>query len=100
MTAVREVGRAVTAPLGAPSGQVDAFIEVPFYLGERRLYPDGLIRVARGQRSFTALVEVKTGTNKLEADQLEAYLDIAREHGYDAVLTISNEIPAIPGTHP
>ncbi len=30
MTAVREFGRALTAPLGAPAGQVEAFIEVPF----------------------------------------------------------------------
>src|SRR3954470_8807569 len=82
MTAVREFGRAVTSPLGAPAGAIETFIEVPFELGERRLYPDGLIRVARGQRSWTALVEVKTGTNKLEATQLEAYLDIAREAGF------------------
>ena len=31
---------------------------------------------------------------------LENYLDIAREQGFDAVLTISNEIPAIAAQHP
>ncbi len=36
----------------------------------------------------------------LAAEQLENYLDIAREQGYDAVLTISNEIPAVAGQHP
>src|SRR3954463_13932 len=100
MTSVREFGRAITSRVGAPAGTVETYIEVPFQLGERRLYPDGLIRVTRGQRSWTALVEVKTGTNKLETPQLEAYLDIAREAGFDAVLTISNEIPSMPGTHP
>src|SRR3954447_21005062 len=64
MTSVREFGRAITGPLGAPSGAHEAYIEVPFELGERRVYPDGLIRVTRGQRSWTALVEVKTGANK------------------------------------
>ncbi|WP_203433700.1 hypothetical protein [Jiangella asiatica] len=34
------------------------------------------------------------------AEQLENYLDIARDHGFDAVLTISNEIPAVAGQHP
>jgi hypothetical protein len=43
---------------------------------------------------------VKTGTNRLEPQQLETYLDIAREHGFNALLTISNEIPAVAGQHP
>ena len=100
MTAVREYGRALTQTLGAPAGRLETFIEVPFLLGEARCYPDGLLRVHRGARVWTALVEVKTGGNVLEAGQLENYLDIAREQGFDAVLTISNEIPATPGQHP
>lgn len=100
VSAVREFGRALVKPLGAPAGVIETYIEVPFLLGERKLYPDGLIRVSRGTRSWTALVEVKTGSNALQAEQLENYLDIAREQGYDAVLTISNEIPAVAGQHP
>ncbi|WP_225755276.1 hypothetical protein [Actinotalea sp. Marseille-Q4924] len=100
MTSVKEFGRSLTKPFGAPAGSVDTYIEVPFVLGEKRLYPDGLIRVSRGQRTWTALVEVKTGNNALVAEQLENYLDIARERSYDAVLTISNEIPAVDGQHP
>ncbi|MBU4214017.1 MAG: hypothetical protein KJ792_05100 [Actinobacteria bacterium] len=100
MSAVREYGRSLTRPFGAPAGAVETFIEVPFLLGERKLYPDGLIRVSRGQRTWTALVEVKTGSNLLVAEQLENYLDVAREQGYDALLTISNEIPAVAGQHP
>ncbi len=100
MTAVREFGRSFTARFGAPAGPVEAFIEVPFDVGDKTLYPDGLLRVIRGKKTWTALVEVKTGKNCLAAAQLEAYLDIAREQGFDAVITVSNEIPAIPGTHP
>jgi hypothetical protein len=100
LSAVKEFGRGFVQPFGAPSGTIECFIEVPFVLGERRLYPDGLIRVSRGAKSWTALVEVKTGPNQLAAEQLENYLDIAREHGYDAVITISNEIPAVAGQHP
>ncbi len=65
-----------------------------------RCYPDGLIRLTRGTNTYTALVEVKTGTNPLEAQQLENYLDIAREQGFDALITISNETPAQAGQHP
>ena len=100
LAAVKEFGRAFAKPFGAPAGAMECYIEVPFTLGERRLYPDGLIRVSRGSRSWTALVEVKTGPNVLMTEQLENYLDIARENGFDAVITISNEIPAIAGQHP
>ena len=100
MSSVREFGRAITQPLGAPAGTVQTFIEVPFPLGDKQYFPDGLIRITRGQRQWTALVEVKTGGNQLQTDQLEHYLDIAREQGFDAVITISNEIPPMAGQHP
>lgn len=100
MASVKEFGRALTGPLGAPAGRLETFIEVPFALGEKKIFPDGLIRVARGKKLWTALVEVKTGTNELATDQLENYLDVARENGYDALITISNEIPPSIGQHP
>ncbi|GGB91270.1 hypothetical protein [Knoellia flava] len=98
--AVKEFNRALLKPLGAPAGAVECYIEVPFMLGEKKVFPDGLIRVSRGTKTWTALVEVKTGSNELTTEQLENYLDVAREQGFDALLTISNEIPAIAGQHP
>lgn len=100
ISAVREFGRVLTQPYGAPAGPVQTFIEVPFKLGDKQLFPDGLISVSRGQRQWIALVEVKTGSNQLAVEQVEAYLEIAREQGFDALITISNEIPAIAGQHP
>ena len=73
---------------------------MPFDLVGRRVFPDGLIRVKRGSKSWTALVEVKTGSNNLQTEQLESYLDVAREHGFDALITISNELPPSAGVHP
>ena len=98
--AVREFGHALVCPLGAPRGRVTTFIEVPFSLGERQVRPDGIIRVTRGKATWTALVEAKTGHNELRAAQVEDYLDLARQHGYDAVLTISNQLATAPGQHP
>ncbi|NUT97671.1 MAG: stress response protein [Saccharothrix sp.] len=100
MSSVREFGRALTQPFGAPAAAVRTFIEVPFESDGKKFIPDGLIRVTRGQRTWTALVEVKTGTSELQREQLENYLDVARERGFDALITISNEIPALPGQHP
>ncbi len=100
ITAVKEFGAAVVRPLGAPAGPIDAFIEVPFKLGERAVSPDGVIETTRGGRSWTLLVEVKTGTMRLRKEQVEAYLDVARENGFAGLLTISNDIEPEPGVHP
>jgi hypothetical protein len=97
---VKEFGRTLLSPMGAPAGQLETYIEVPFDHGERTVYPDGLIRAKRGHKVWTALVEVKTGNNQLQAEQLDTYLDIAKQQGFDAVITISNEIPPAPGQHP
>ena len=77
-----------------------AFIEVPFALGDKKVRPDGVIQVRRGSTVWTALVEVKTGANELKAAQVEDYLDVAREQGFNAVLTISNQLAGAPGEHP
>lgn len=101
LAAVDEFGRALTKPCGAPKGKLQTYIEVPFELADgRKVRPDGLIRVSRGKRSWTALVEVKTGNNSLSSAQIEDYLDVAKEQGFDCVITISNQIARIPGEHP
>ena len=51
------------------------------------------------RRSWSALVEVKTGDNELEADQLNNYLLAAREIGAEKVISISNEM-GVAGAHP
>ncbi len=100
MQSVREFGRLITRRLGAPAGTVLTYIEVPLAHGEGRVRPDGVVRVVRGKKEWKALVEVKTDANHLQARQLEMYLDVAREQHFDALLTVSNEIPVIPGEHP
>ena len=100
VNSVREFGRAIAGPLGAPAGSLTAYIETPFALGDRKVRPDGLMQVKRGSTVWTALVEVKTGAEELKVPQVEAYLDVAREQGFSAVLTISNQLAGAPGEHP
>src|SRR5690625_621459 len=90
------------APLGRVRANVETFIEVAFEDKKRKRSPrpDGLIRVTRGKRTWTALVEVKTRNNPLVKEQVEEYMDVAREQKFDAVITISNEIPPVLGAHP
>ena len=105
LTTVRPLSKALLVPLGASRANkavVEAFIEVPFESkGGKTVRPDGLLRVSYGRQDpWVALVEVKTGTDTLTAEQLNEYWDIARSEGYDAVISISNEIAPSPGVHP
>ena len=100
INSVREFGRAITGPLGAPAGTPVAYIEVPFALGEKKVRPDGVLQVKRAATLWTVLIEVKTGANELKAAQVESYLDVAREQAFNAVLTISNQLAGAPGEHP
>jgi hypothetical protein len=97
---VKEYGRTLTKGLGAHAGDIETFIEVEFDLDGKKVIPDGLIRVTRGSRVWTALVEVKTGRNELHGEQLENYLEVARRHGLQALLTISNQTSVADGVHP
>lgn len=90
ISAVPDFAHALLRPLGAPKGKVQTFIEVPFKLGSRSIRPDGIIAVSRGGKSWGAIVETKVGTSQLESDQIDMYLDLARELSFDAVLSISN----------
>jgi hypothetical protein len=62
--------------------------------------PDGLIVVQNGSKLWRALVEAKVGTNELDAEQIERYRMLAKEHGIDCVLTISNQFATDPASHP
>lgn len=91
MAAVPEFGRALLKPLGAPSGRIESLIEIPFKVeGARRIRPDGIVAVTRGSRSWGAIMEAKTGTNSLIHEQINTYLDLAKDLGFEAVLSVSN----------
>ncbi len=62
--------------------------------------PDGLIVVRSGRKTWRALVEAKIGTNELEAEQIEKYRALAKDHGIDCVLTLSNQFATDPTSHP
>lgn len=62
--------------------------------------PDGLLVVDTSRREWAALVEGKIKNEELKAEQLEKYLDLAREVGADALITISNQFATVPSHHP
>ncbi|MER6137273.1 TerD family protein [Streptomyces sp. NPDC001815] len=92
MAQVPEFGRRLTAGFGAPAGRMETFTEVSLPNGDSPRRPDGVIRVERAGKLWTALVETKTNGNSLKPDQVQAYTDIAARRGYEAVITLSNDV--------
>lgn len=63
--------------------------------------PDGYLRVRSGRgREWEALFEAKIGRNDLNADQVVAYAEAARENGIGTVITISNQFVPFPAHTP
>ena len=104
LTVVRDLSIELFAPMGASKAKravVEAFTEVGYVgAGGAKVRPDGLLRVSYGKATWTALVEVKTGDANLDADQVNAYWDVARVERFNHVITISNEIAPNADEHP
>ena len=96
MHAVPEFGHALLKELGAPRSQIiETFAEVRFKdAAGKTVIPDGAIVCRRGKKVWTCLLEAKTSGAPLRDEQVGTYFDIARDHGFDGVLTISNQITA------
>lgn len=101
--AVTEFGRQFVRAARGPAGRITCYTEVAFKVGMppnvKTIRPDGIIRAVRGKRDWAAFVEVKVGDNPLDSTQVDAYHKLARDEGYDALITISNEA-ALPNGLP
>ncbi len=102
MHGVPEFGHELLKELGAPKSPViETFAEVRFKDAEgKTVIPDGAIVCRRGSKVWTCLVEVKTGSARLQDEQVASYLEIARVNGFDGVLTISTQITATSAESP
>jgi len=101
MMAVPEFSRTLLKKLQAPAGTLRTYIEPSFPQETgKHSRPDGALVVRRGKKQWLGLVEVKTGTHALDRQQIEDYLDIARDNEFDCVLTISNQFKTASEPHP
>lgn len=104
---VPEFAKMMLEEVGAPSSKrsrLTAWTEVCFKKPKQTRAtlprPDGLLVVDTSRKEWVALVEGKIKNEELKPEQLEKYLDLAREVGADALITISNQFATIPGHHP
>lgn len=105
LIAVEEFAAALLSPLGAPIGKrsrIQAWTEPVFKgnRGEPKERPDALIIVDNGRRQWRALIEAKAKGASLQSEQIERYLDLAKAHSVDAVITLSNQFVATPSQSP
>jgi hypothetical protein len=101
MTAVPEFARAILDHMGAARGSVSTFCEVPLKAPDGKASrPDGAVVIERGKTRWSCLVEVKTGKAELRTEQMAGYIGMARAHGFDGVLSISNQITSRPDELP
>jgi hypothetical protein len=100
---VSEFGRAIVKIAGGPAGKIACYTEVCLPALEPegpRPRPDGIIRSTRGKQDWKALVEVKVGDALLEQAQFDTYQRLAKEHGFDALVTISSQAAGVGGLPP
>ena len=106
LMSVNEFARDLLISIGLKLGKtskIDCFTEVVFHNKDKAtvpVRPDGLIVITKGKRQWMALLETKTDNKNLSSDQIEAYLDLAKEQGIDAVITLSNQFSETPKHHP
>ncbi|MCY4142575.1 MAG: hypothetical protein OXG08_02650 [Gammaproteobacteria bacterium] len=60
--------------------------------------PDGILHLKSGTKEWTAILEAKVKNNVIEESQLQAYSDVAKGFGIDAVITLTNQLAFLP-TH-
>ena len=105
LRSVREFSQAIIKIADGPSGatrRVECYVEVTpenTSQDQEESRVDGIIVSSRGRDTWVALLEVKTGTNKLDQKQFDKYLKLARDNDFNAVITVSNE-PAQPNNLP
>lgn len=93
LPAVPAFGDALVKRMKAPKGNIRTYTEVRLKDRAGNLQtPDGAIVIERGRTRWACIVEFKTGRNRLDESQVERYLDAARQSGFDALLTVSNQI--------
>ena len=101
---VPQFADAVLADAGAKIGvrsEIKCYTEIVLKNnGQSKIRPDGLVVINRSGKNWSALIESKVGNCDLSKEQIEAYLDLAREVGADALITISNQFATIPTHHP
>lgn len=104
MVLIKEFGSELLSSIDQKVGKrasLNAYTEVVFVDDPSNAdRPDGLLILRRGASEWRALIETKIGNSSLSIEQIERYRGLAKTHGIDCVITISNQFASSPKLHP
>ena len=105
MSAIHPLSRTLLGEIGQKVGahaKLECYSQVVFKhdQGKGKFRPDGLIVLQNGKRIWRSIVESKIGREVLDAQQLQAYIQIAKANGINSIITISNQFASLPTHHP
>ncbi len=104
LSAVPLFSDALLGGIGKKPGRranINTFTEVVLKTaGSTNDRPDGLIEMKSGTKNWVALVEAKISAAKLDKDQVQRYMQLAKAQNIDAVITISNQFVPRPQHSP
>lgn len=104
LSIVRPYGVDVLATIGKRLGRqarIAGLTEIVFRRqpSNSSLRPDGLLILETSRSEWRAIIEAKIGTAVVDPEQIAAYAKLAAYNNIDAVISISNELTALPD-HP
>ncbi|MCY4642820.1 MAG: hypothetical protein OXC41_09045 [Gammaproteobacteria bacterium] len=84
------------------TSELHSYTEVEFASPDtdRKDRPDGILRLLTRKTQWSALIEAKIDKVEIDEEQIQRYAVIARNHGIDAVITISNQLVPLPNHLP
>jgi len=103
---IPDFASAILSSAGAPissRSKISCYTEVAFgdkNSKSKNVRPDGLIVIKNGKKYWSALVESKIGNSDLKSEQIQEYMDVAKEYSIDSVITVSNQFATTPTHHP
>lgn len=108
LRSVLELRQSMLKSLGVRVGTnatLEAWTEVVFANEDKKAAklkdrPDGLLILRTGRREWRALIEAKVNNDTIGEEQVSRYLQQAKTHKLDAVITITNQFAALPTHHP
>ena len=105
MSAIQPLSKTLLGEIGQFVGlrsKLECYSQVVFKNdpGKGKFRPDGLIELQNGKRIWRSIVESKIGREVLNAEQIQAYIQLAKANGISSIITISNQFASLPTHHP
>ena len=101
LTRVRPFAKVILDCLDAKVGKSSALaayteVEFPSSDTNNKDRPDGLLSLTTRKVRWTALVEAKIAAAEIDVDQIQRYGELAKRFQIDAIVTLSNQLVALP----